>query len=387
MLKGMTYRLYPTREQETLLAKSFGCARHAYNWTIDVRSKAYAQGQKTPSRFDLDKLMTTEKKVKPWLSEVSDWVLKEAISHACSAYENFFAKRTGFPRFKSKRDTVQSATWRRPTVKGKNHVRIPRIGVMRFREHRPLEGEIKTVTISKHASGRYYISFLVDDGHECVPKPKHAKTAVGIDVGIEKFCTLSTGEKVTNSHFRKSSQTRIAKLQKKLARQKKGSNRYKETKRKLAREHEKVANKRREFLNTLSTRLVNENQVIAVEDLNVKDMLANHHLAANIADASWSEFFRMLEYKSEWYGTHLLSCGRFDPSSKMCSACGQIQTDMPLSIRSWTCPECGKQHDRDVNAAVNILNFAVASTVNGRGEKVRLASVNGYPFAEPSTSR
>lgn len=383
----MKYRLYPTREQETLLARSFGCARYAYNWTIDVRSKAYAQGRKTPSRFDLDKLMTTEKKAKPWLSEVSDWVLKEAISHACSAYERFFAKLAGFPRFKSRRNTVQSATWRRPTIKGRNHVFIPKVGIMRFREHRPLEGDIKTVTVSKHASGRYYICFQVDDGRECVPKPKCAKTAVGIDVGIETFCTLSTGEKVANPHVFRSSQARIAKLQKKLARQKRGSNRYRETKRRLAREHEKVADRRREFLQTLSTRLVNENQVIAVESLNVKGMLANHRLAAHIADASWSEFVRMLECKCEWYGTHLLRCGRFDPSSKMCSACGRIQKDMPLSVRSWECPMCGKRHDRDVNAAVNILNFAVASTVNGRGEKVRLASVEGYPFIEPSASR
>lgn len=387
MLKGVKYRLYPTRKQEILLAKSFGCARFAYNWAINVRSEAYAKGHKTPSRFELDKLMTVEKKDKPWLSEVSDWVLKEAISHACSAYENFFAKRARFPRFKSKRDSVQTATWRRPTVKGKNHVFVPKIGIMRFREHRPLEGEIKTVSISRHASGRYYISFLVDDGRECKPKPKHAESAVGVDVGIENFCTLSTGEKIGNPRLRKSSQPRIAKLQKKLARQKKGSNRYKETKRKLAREHEKAADRRREFLHTLSTRLVNENQVIAVEDLNVKGMLANNSLAAHIADASWSEFIRMLEYKCEWRGSHLLSCGRFDPSSRMCSACGRIQKEMPLSVRSWECPECGRQHDRDVNAAVNILNFAVASTVNGRGEKVRLASVEGYPFAETSVSR
>ena len=387
MLKGMKYRLYPTREQEVLLAKSFGCARYAYNWTIDVRSDAYAKGRKTPSRFDLDKLMTGEKKDKPWLSEVSDWVLKEAISHACSAYENFFAKRAGFPRFKSRRDSVQSATWRRPTVKGKNHVFVPKVGIMRFREHRPLKGDIKTVAVSRHASGRYYICFQVDDGRECAQKPKRAATAVGVDVGIESFCTLSTGEKIANPRLRKSSQARIAKLQKKLARQRKGSNRYKETKRRLAREHEKIADARREFLHVLSTRLVGENQVIAVEDLNVKGMLSNRRLASHIADASWSEFFRMLEYKCEWEGVHLLSCGRFEPSSKMCSACGRIQKDMPLSVRSWKCPECGKQHDRDVNAAVNILNFAVASTVNGRGEKVRLSSVDGYPFAEASASR
>jgi putative transposase len=290
MLKGMKYRLYPTREQEVLLAKSFGCARYAYNWAIDVRSNAYAQGRKTPSRFNLDKLMTTEKKGKPWLAEVSDWVLKEAISHACSAYENFFAKRAGFPRFKSRRDSVQSATWRRPTVKGKNHVFVPKVGIMRFRQHRPLEGNIKTVTVSRHASGRYYICFQVDDGRECAPKPKRAATAVGVDVGIESFCTLSTGEKVANPRLRKSSQARIAKLQKKLARQRKGSNRYKETKRRLAREHEKVADARREFLHVLSTRLVGENQVIAVEDLNVKGMLSNRRLASYIADASWAEF-------------------------------------------------------------------------------------------------
>ena len=387
MLKGMKYRLYPTREQEVLLAKSFGCARYAYNWTIDVRSDAYAKGRKTPSRFDLDKLMTAEKKVRPWLSEVSDWVLKEAISHACLAYENFFAKRAGFPRFKSRRDAMQSATWRRPTVKGKNHVFVPKVGIIRFREHRPLEGDIKTVTVSRHASGRYYICFQIDDGRECTPKPKRAATAVGVDVGIESFCTLSTGEKVANPRLRKSSQARIAKLQKKLARQRKGSNRYKETKRRLAREHEKIADARREFLHVLSTRLVDENQVIAVENLNVKGMLSNRRLASYIADASWAEFFRMLEYKCEWKGVHLLSCGRFEPSSKMCSACGRIQKDMPLSVRSWKCPECGKRHDRDVNAAVNILNFAVASTVNGRGEKVRLSFVDGYPFAEESASR
>lgn len=387
MLKGMKYRLYPTREQEALLAKSFGCARYAYNWAIDVRSQAYAQGRKTPSRFDLNKLMTAEKRERPWLSDVSDWVLKEAISHACSAYENFFAKRAAFPRFKSRRDSVQSATWRRPTVKGKNHVFVPKLGVLRFREHRPLEGEIKTVTVSRHASGRYYVCFQVDDGKECAPKPRHAESAVGIDVGIESFCTLSTGEKVANPRLRESSQKRIAKLQRRLARQRRGSNRYRKTKRRLAREHEKVADERREFLHVLSTRLVNENQVIAVEDLSVKGMLSNHRLAYRIADASWSEFARMLGYKCERHGSHLISCGRFEPSSKMCSTCGKIRKDMPLSVRSWECPECGRRHDRDVNAAVNILNFAVASTVNGRGEKVRLASVEGYPFAEASASR
>lgn len=383
----MKYRLYPTSKQAEMLAKSFGCARYAYNWVIDVRSEAYAHGERTPSRFDLNKRMTLLKRERPWLAEVSDWVLKESINHACKAYEAFFDKRTGFPRFKSRRDSVQSATWRRPRHVSKNHAFIPKLGVVRFREHRPLVGEVKLATISMGASGRYHISFLVEDGTEPAPKPRHARTAVGVDVGLTRLATLSTGEIVKNPRPRKSSQRRIARLQKKLARQHKGSNRYRETKRRLAREHERVAERRRAYLHELSRRLVDENQVIAVEDLNVRGMLRNHSLAYHIADAAWSELFRMLEYKCEWHGSHLLSCGRFQPSSKMCSACGHIETGMMLEVRSWRCPRCGAMHDRDVNAAVNILNFAVASTVNGRGEKVRLASVEGYPFAEPSASR
>lgn len=368
MIRGLKYRLYPTPEQEVLLAKAFGCARYSYNWSIEQRRTAYANGEKTPSRFDLNVRMTQHKRELPWLSDVSDWVLKEAIADAVRAYDNFFAHRAKFPRFKSKRDSEQSARWRRPTHKGKNHVMIPKVGVMRFREHRPVEGTIQSVTITKSSSGRYHVSFLVDDGVDCVPKPDVVTSSVGVDVGIADFATLSTGEKVANPRLSKAHERRIKGLQRKLARHVNGSNRYKETKRKLAREHERLACERRAFLHELSTRLVRENQAIAVEDLNVSGMLRNHSLAGVISDASWGEFFRMLEYKCEWYGVHLMKCGRFEPTSKTCSECGHRMGRMPLSVRSWVCPECGTIHDRDVNAAKNILS--AASVEYGRGGQV-----------------
>lgn len=347
---------------------SIGCARFAYNWSIDQRQEAHKLELKMPSRFDLNVRMTKLKKELPWLRDVSDWVLKEAIADAVKAYDNFFAHRSRFPRFKSKRSSQQSMRFCRPILKGRNHVLVPKVGVIRFREHRPIEGTVKMATITKSSSGRYHISFLVDDGVDIPEKPEIVVDSVGIDVGLADFATLSTGEKVSNPRFLKGHEKRIKGLQRKLARQRKGSNRYNTTKRKLAREYEKLACERRAFLHELSTRLVRENQAIAVEDLNVSGMLRNHSLAKSISDASWSEFFRMLEYKCDWYGVHLLKCGRFEPTSKTCSECGHRMGRMPLSVRSWVCPECGTLHDRDVNAAMNILS--AASVEYGRGGQV-----------------
>jgi putative transposase len=364
----MKYRLYPTPEQECLLSKAFGCARFAYNWAIGERKSAYANGEKTPTKFDLNARMTKLKKELPWLGEVSDWVLKESIADAVKAYDNFFAHRAKFPRFKRKNSSVQTARWRRPVVKGRNHVMIPKIGVMMFREHRPLDGVIKTVTICRSSSGRYHISFLVDDGLDKCEKPDVVVDSVGIDVGLADFAIMSTGEKVANPRFGKRHERRIKGLQRKLARQKKGSKRYYVTRQKLAREYEKMVDERRAFLHELSTKLVRENQAIAVEDLNVSGMLKNHKLANAISDVSWSEFFGMLEYKCDWYGVHLMKCDRWEPTSKTCSECGHRMGRMPLSVRSWVCPECGTLHDRDVNAAMNILS--AASVEYGRGGQV-----------------
>ena len=379
MLTGYRYRLYPTSEQEVLLAKAFGCARHAYNWVIDQRSEAYANGERTPSKFDLNKRMTLHKKELPWLADVSDWVLKEAISDAVRAYDNFFAKRARFPKYKRRRDSEQSARWRKLSLKGHNHVMIPRIGVMRFRQHRDFDGEVKSATITRSASGRYYISLLVDDGREAPEKPSVITDAVGIDVGLADFAILSTGEKIPNPNFGRYDR-RVKGLQKKLARQERGSKRYNRTKQKLAREHEKIADRRRAFLHELSSRIVGENQAVAIEDLNVSGMLRNHSLARSISDASWSELFRMLEYKCERNGVHFMKCNRWEPTSKTCSECGHKMETMPLSVREWACPECGCIHDRDVNAAINILS--AASVEYGRGGTVRLGALGAK-----STSR
>lgn len=383
MLKGMKYRLYPTASQAHLLDKSFGCARYAYNWAISERVTAYHNNEKCPSKFDLNIRMTKLKKELPWLSEVSDWVLKEAIADSVDAFDNFFAHHARFPRFKRKRGK-QSVRFRRPTLKGRNHVHVPKIGVMRFREHRRVEGTIKSITITRSASGRYFISFLVDDGCMPTPKPDTVTKATGIDVGLSDYAILSNGEKVPNPRFGRNDK-RVRGLQRKLSRQKKGSNRYLKTRQKLAREYEKIACKRNAFLHELSSRLVSENQAIAIEDLNVSGMTKNHSLAHAISDASWSSFFRMLDYKCEWYGIHLMKCDRWSPTSKTCSECGYKISQMPLDIRKWICPSCGCIHDRDVNAAKNILS--AASVEYGRGGQVRLHLFDeAHPYEASSLS-
>lgn len=377
MLKTYKYRLYPTPSQEASLQRAFGCARWAYNWALEQRNRHYAECGKTLATYDLNKMMTLEKKVRPWLAEVSDWVLKEAIANCGIAFQRFFDGSAAFPRFKSKRTSRKSASYRQVAV-SESRVRLAHVGLVRFKEHRPLRGKVKRVTVSQAASGAYYVSFLVEDGATAPPKDPRPESAVGIDVGIKDFCALSTGEKVANPKHLAKAQAALAREQRKLARKRKGSARYERQRRRVARCQEHIANQRRDFHHKLSRRIVDENQVVAVEDLNVAGMMRNHALARAIADCGWSEFVSMLGYKCEWYGSELLRCGRFEPSSKMCSRCGHVEPSIPLSVRVWACPDCGAVHDRDVNAARNILKFAVAGTVNGRGGDVRRANSERY---------
>lgn len=377
MLRAYKYRMYPTRAQQQALARAFGCARWAHNWALSRRNEAYARTGKTLSTYDLNKEMTLVKRDYPFLAEVSDWVLKEAIAHVGDAFTRFFEGSAHYPRFKSKRDSRQSATWRRMRVSG-NRVALAKVGSVRFVRHREMTGEVKRMTASRDACGDYWISFLCDDGVSEPPKSPHPTRAVGIDVGIESFCATSGGEKVANPACHEKARAKLAREQRRLARKQRGSARYERQRKKVARCHRHVANQRRDFLHKLSRRLVDENQVIALEDLDVAGMMKNRRLARAIADAGWSEFAAMLEYKSRWYGVELLHCGRFEPSSKMCSSCGHVLPDLPLSARSWTCPECGAVHDRDVNAAVNILKFAVARAANGRGGIVRPANQDRF---------
>lgn len=369
MLRAYKYRMYPNREQRSNLARAFGCARWAYNWALARRNEAYAQTGKTLSTYDLNVEMTSVKKEYPFLAEVSDWVLKEAIANVGDAFKRFFNGTSRYPRFKSKRNGRQSATYRRMKVSG-NRVNLTKVGSVKFVKHREMVGEVKRITVSRDACGDYWVSFLCEDGVQEPPKTQKPTRAVGIDVGLHDFLVTSDGERVENPAYYRKSQAKLAKEQRCLARKQKGSNRYKRQRQKVAKCHRHIANQRRDFLHKTSKQLINENQVIAVEDLNVSGMLKNHYLAKAIVDSGWSEFMSMLEYKARWYGVEILQCGRFDPSSKMCE-CGYVNHDLTLSMRKWTCPQCGAVLDRDVNAAKNILKFAVARAVNGRGGIVR----------------
>ena len=387
MLKAYRYRLYPTPSQEEALQRAFGCARWAYNWALEKRSRHYAETGKALTTFALNKMMTAEKDARPWLREVSDWVVKEAIANCGAAYDNFFSGRARHPRYKSKRTARRSATYRRMRVED-SRVHLAKVGPVRFVRHRDFSGDVKRITVTQEPSGRYHVSFLVEDGAPEPPKPARPETFVGIDLGLRDFCALSNGEKVANPGHLGKSRDKLAREQRKLSRKEKGSRRYDRQRRRVARCHERIRNQRRDFLHKLSRRIVDENQVVAVEDVDVMSLLdrgstglprtADRNIHRAQADASWAEFVSMLEYKCSWHGSELLRCGRFDPTTELCSACGHVEPPMAPSVRKWVCPVCGRAHDRDVNAAKNVLRLAVAGTANGRGGAVRRANAGKY---------
>lgn len=370
MIKTFEYRIYPSDEQKVLLSKHFGAVRWLYNRALSKRIQYFTQTNKTLSIYELKKdipLLKQEKSTE-WLKEINSQSLQQSLFHLDSAYKKFFKKQGGFPKFKNK--------------KSKQSFEIPQslnvnfdfgcIEIPKFKEpirtvfHRRFIGEIGTCHIKRSNAGSYYVTILVEDGKELPQKSEIRKeTAIGIDVGIKSFAVTSEGETFDNPRYFIKSQLKLANIQRSFSRKIKSkkkdeplSKNAEKQKLKLQLLHEHVANQRKDFLHKVTTRLIRENQTICIEDLNVKGMMKNRKLSKHIGDVGLGMFFQFLRYKSDWYGNNILTIGRFEPSSKTCSKCGYIKQDLKLKDRTWICPVCGERHDRDVNAANNILNFS-----------------------------
>ncbi|MGF6765516.1 putative transposase [Paraburkholderia sp. GAS33] len=365
--RAYRFRFYPTPEQEMILARTFGCARFAYNYMLRQRTDAWYGRQERMGYHETSAALTELKKSEEhaWLNEVSSVPVQQALRHLQTAFANFFAGRAKYPTFR-RRDGTQSAEYTTSAFKWNGSVlRLAKMNAalaIRWSRTIPKGAKVTTVTVSKDVAGRYHVSMLCDD---VVTARPDTAGKIGIDLGLTHFAILSTGEKIAAPNTFRKNEARLAKLQRCLAKKQKGSANRRKAKLKVARMCAKTADSRRDFLHKLSTRLINENQVIAVESLSVRNMQSNRCIAKSIADASWSEFVRQLEYKAQWYGRSLIGVDRWYPSSKRCSSCGHTVAKMPLDVRAWTCLECGATHDRDINAARNVLAAGLAVSAHG----------------------
>ena len=363
LLRAYKYRLYPTKDQEVLLIKHFGCARYIYNYGLAQKIKAYSESKKSISRFTLSRDLPKLKKAPEtkWLSEVSAQALQAALVNLDRAFTRFFKEKKGFPRFKSKHAHYQSYQIPQNVSVDYNAQRVflPKfLEGIKCKFDRQFEGEIRTSTISKTATGRYFISILVG-AEDSIPNkaPIDENKAVGVDLGIKTFATLSDGTEIQNPRYLKKALKRLKRLQRSVSRKKKGSNSRKKAVKLLARQYEKVTNKRKDFLHKTSKYLVDHYDPICLETLSASNMMKNHRLAQALSDISIGTFNAYMDYKAEWYGKNIIRIGRFEPSSKMCS-CGHIHSGLKLSDRVWTCPVCGSVNQRDLLAAQNIKKFA-----------------------------
>ncbi|MFI2348323.1 RNA-guided endonuclease InsQ/TnpB family protein [Streptomyces sp. NPDC019443] len=368
--RAFKYRFHPTDAQAAELSRTFGCVRKVYNLALEARTTAWFGEQRRVNYNETSAMLTAWKKTRElaFLSEVSSVPLQQTLRHLQHGFSNFFEGRAKYPRFKSKKKTRRSAEYTRSAFKYRDgQLTLAKVdGPLAIAWSRPLPkgAEPSTVTVSQDSAGRWFVSMLCEDpGVQPLPA---TDTAVGIDAGIATLVTLSTGEKIANPRHERKDRARLVKAQRVLAKKEKGSANRAKARRKVAKVHARIADRRRDFLHKLTTRLVRENQTIVVEDLTVRNMVKNHTLARAISDAAWTDMRSMLEYKCAWYGRNLVAIDRWFPSSKLCSECGTIRDTLPLNVRTWTC-DCGTVHDRDVNAAKNILAAGLAVTVCGDG--------------------
>lgn len=361
MFKAFKYRIYPTEPQKELIAKHIGHSRYVYNLALETKNAAYISAKHNYSAFDLVKQLPELKKELPWLKEVNSQSLQQSIQNMDIAFKKFF-KGAGFPKFKSKHKGKQSFSIPQNVIVENDLLIIPKFKEgIKMSLHRPTKGIIKSATINVTPTGKYFVSILCDTKEEIPTKtPTKENTTIGIDLGIKDFAITSEGEVFENPKYLRKTQSKLKYVQRKYSKYK-----GKRTKKKLAKLHENVVNKRKDFLHKVSTQLIRENQTIAIETLAVKNMVKNHNLAQAISDASWSTFVSMLEYKADWYGKNILRIGRFSPSSKTCSNCGAINKELQLKDREWTCSNCSSVLDRDVNAAINIKSFALKNHLSG----------------------